>query len=180
MPRCAQLSSVFSRSQLLHFLVVGYEKLGRKLGVGTRVAAKMIRQRARNGTSAAPSPSPATARPSSAASQSAARVERPPAPRRIDPRTATRNVTRGVARGSRGFGRGFWTPFAHASRALWHEITGVFFAIFAIFFGQGLWHHRDAWRSGPEHTHFIIYLVITLLFIYFSISAFVTSRRSQR
>lgn len=131
----------------------------------------MLRDRAQNAS--ANSKGNAAAKASSAES-------RPPVRRisQVDPRTATRNVTRGVFRGSRGFGRGFWKPFTHAVRALWHEITGVFFAIFAIFFGQHMWRLRHSWKSGPEHSHFIIYFVITLVLVYFSISAFVSSRRS--
>ncbi len=140
----------------------------------------MLRERTRK----AASPAEAKARvvtPSAAtAAQREPRVEQRQQVKRVDPRVVTRKVSRGVVQGSRGFGRGFWKPFAHAVRALWHEITGVFFALFAVFFGQGTWRHRDAWRSGPDHTHFVIYFVITLVFIYFSVSAFVSSHHSSQ
>ncbi len=98
---------------------------------------------------------------------------------RIDPRTATRNATRGAIRGSRGFGRGFWKPFMRAVRALWHEVTGVFFAIFALFFAQSLWKVRSDWLTGPQHHRFLAYLIFLLVFGYFSIAAFVSSHRTQ-
>jgi hypothetical protein len=152
---------------------VEYVKLGRKLGIGTRIAAKILRDRTQNASS--------TVRAEvSPVAQRQERVERIQAEKETDPRVFTRNVTRGVAQGSRGFGRAFWKPFAHAIGALWHEITGVFFALFALFFAQNMWRVRGAWMSGPEHEHFVIYLILTVLFVYFSISAFVSSRRSPR
>jgi hypothetical protein len=159
------------------FSVVEYVKLGRKLGIGTRVAAKILRERARN----APSPAPAKAPPVEARAPAGSAQSQPGrSAKRIPPRAAARNVTRGVVRGSRGFGRGFWNPFAHATRALWHEVTGVFFAIFALFFGQSMWRVRGDWQSGPQHHRFAAYLIFTLVFGYFSVTAFVHSRRSQR
>jgi hypothetical protein len=71
----------------------------------------------------------------------------------------------------------FWKRLAHAGRMLWHEVTGVFFALFALFFAQGVWHARAAWHQGAEHQHFLLYLAMTALFAYFSISSFVRSRR---
>jgi hypothetical protein len=87
-------------------------------------------------------------------------------------------LVRKAAQGGRGFGRAFWKPFSAAGRALWHEVTGLFFALFALFFAQGLWHLRNDWRFGPEHRHFVIDLAMTVVFLYFSISAFVRSRRA--
>jgi hypothetical protein len=88
------------------------------------------------------------------------------------------NLVGKAAQGGRGFGRAFWKPISAAGRALWHEVTGLFFALFALFFAQGLWRLRHAWRFGPEHRHFEIDLVMTVVFLYFSISAFVRSRRT--
>ncbi len=154
------------------FPVVGYVNLGRKLGIGTRVAAKMLRDRVQNASSNAKG---------NASAKTPAVESRPPVKRisQVDPRAATRNVTRGVVRGSRGFGRGFWKPFTCAVRALWHEITGVFFAIFALFFAQSLWRVRGDWQAGPQHHRFAAYLIFTLVFAYFSVTAFGSSRRSQ-
>ncbi|MEO6966187.1 MAG: hypothetical protein ABI076_09885 [Acidobacteriaceae bacterium] len=90
------------------------------------------------------------------------------------------DVARRAARGGRGFGRGFWSAFAHAGRALWYEVTGVFFTIFALFFVQGVWRLRESWQSGPDHQHFYIYLALAIVFIYFSVSAFVRAHRMPR
>ncbi|HEY5253446.1 MAG TPA: hypothetical protein VIJ53_02250 [Acidobacteriaceae bacterium] len=152
-----------------------YVNLGRKLGIGTRIAAKILRDRTQKAGSAAGTKAPVTVKPPVAQKQPRAQAEKGPAKKQIDTRAATRNLTRGVAHG----GRSFWKPFARVVHALWHEVTGVFFAIFALFFAQNLWRVRNAWKFGPEHHHFIIYLVFTLVFAYFSITAFVTSRRPK-
>jgi hypothetical protein len=159
------------------FSVVEYVNLGRKLGIGTRVAAKILRERAQKASSSAPTKAPAVEvqEPTRSEPRQTARPRR-----QTDPRVATRNVTRGVARGSVGFGRGVWKPFAHAFRALWHEVTGVFFAIFALFFAQSLWRVRGDWQSGPQHHRFAACLIFMLVFAYFSIMAFVHSRRTQQ
>ena len=70
-------------------------------------------------------------------------------------------------------------PVREASRALWHELTGSFFALFAFSFGVGVWHTRaDAWSSIPMERHrFIAFCVMTLLFGYFSVSSFVRARK---
>jgi hypothetical protein len=133
------------------FSVVEYVKLGRKLGRGTRIAARVLHGQAQGAVVAARAKAPAI---------------------QAQGRTLTR--------AGRGFGQGFWKPFAKAVRALWHEVTGLFFGLFALFFGQGLWRVRYAWASGPEHRHFEVYLVVTLLFGYFSLSSFVRSRRHSR
>ena len=156
------------------FSVVEYVKLGRKLGIGTRVAAKILRERARNAQSGPAKAPLVDARPPAGPTQS----QPGRAAKQTNPRATARNVTRGVVRGSRGFGRAFWNPFAHATRALWHEVTGVFFAIFALFFGQSMWRVRGDWQSGPQHHRFAAYLIFTLVFAYFSVAAFVRSRRS--
>jgi F0F1-type ATP synthase assembly protein I len=55
-------------------------------------------------------------------------------------------------------------------------VTGVFFAIFALFFAQNAWRMRSAWRAGEEHRHFLIYLLLLLVFAYFSATAFWNGR----
>jgi hypothetical protein len=141
---------------------VSYQKLGRKLGVGTRVAAKMLRERTQT-----PAVAPAS---------------RPAGAGRAQPTTGkassrqAREVGRRAARGSAGFTRAVWTPFRHAAGTLWHQVTGVFFAIFALFFAQNAWRMRSAWRAGAEHRHFVIYLLLLLVFAYFSATAFWSGR----
>ena len=46
---------------------------------------------------------------------------------------------RGLKEGSKRFGEAAWGPLAKASGALWLELTGVFFGIFAVFAANGAW-----------------------------------------
>lgn len=82
-----------------------------------------------------------------------------------------------VATQGKRAGRSFGKRLAHAGRTLWHEVMGVFFAFFALFFIQGMWRARADYRQGPEHPHFLLFLALTILFVYFSISSFVRSRQ---
>jgi hypothetical protein len=165
--------------RLLHFFCVDKVRLGRRLGIGTRLAAKALREQAQNVGSVgnASSAAPVTQK---RAAPTPPRVESKPRPvttRSADP---SGNLARKAAQGGRGFGKAFWKPFSAAGRALWHEVTGLFFALFALFFAQGLWRLRRGWGFGPEHRHFVIDLVMTVVFLYFSISAFVRSRRTPQ
>jgi hypothetical protein len=127
------------------------DRFGRKLGVGVRVASGMLRGRA---------------------SQAADSM------RQEAPAYAERG--RSAARGAKKFGQSIWGPFAHASGVLWLEVTGLFFAIFAIFFAQNAYKLRHAWQSGADHQRFILYCVVTLLFCYFTFSSFYRARRKER
>ena len=144
-------------------------RFGRKLGIGVRVASRMVKERAaqaNNATAAtpqaAPPPRPATPPP-------------PPAPKKniVEP-------ARRVGEGTRRFGKAFIGPLAHVSGTLWLEITGLFFALFAAFFGQTAWKIRASVLHGPEQAHFLLYAVATLIFLYFSISSFVKAARRGR
>jgi len=84
--------------------------------------------------------------------------------------------SRVVAAKGRQASQSFWKRLAHAGRMLWHEVTGVFFALFALFFAQGVWRARADWHQGAEHAHFELYLAMAALFAYFSVSSFVRSR----
>jgi hypothetical protein len=152
-------------------------RLGRRLGIGTRLAAKVLRQQASNVASArnASSASPATRRGPDPAETKEKSKPQPVQARRVVP---SRDIVRKATQGGRGFGRAFWKPFSAAGRALWHEVTGLFFALFALFFAQSVWRLRHDWRFGPEHRHFEIDLIMAVVFLYFSISAFVRSRRT--
>ena len=145
--------------------------IGRALGIGTRLAAQRILP-----------PAPPPPSPEQQQQRSRQRVRTGEAlgqQTRIASQQAVRG-TRNVARGGRNFGRAVWNPFAHASSILWLEITGMFFAMFALLFAQHLWTIRSSYRSGPEHTHFLMYAGFTTLFLYFALSSFAKARRRTR
>ena len=126
-------------------------KVGRTVGVGTRLIARLVRHKARQG---------------------AEHVEKQ-AP-------VYKERGRRLGDGSRRFGLSLWRPFAHASRMLWLEITGLFFALFTLFFAGNLWKLRANWQSGAAHHRFVLYAIITLVFAYFTVSSFLRAARQSR
>jgi hypothetical protein len=146
-------------------------RFGRKLGIGVRVASRMVKERAAQANNAAAST------PQAAPSQATTSRPAPPPP---TPKKSLVEPARRVGEGTRRFGQAFWEPLKHVSATLWLEITGLFFALFAIFFGQNAWNTRTSVLHGPEQAHFLLYAVATLIFLYFSISSFVKAARRGR
>ena len=170
------------------------KKVGRALGIGVRVASNMVRQRVAQAgeTPSAPiapeiaSPEPApgpfsttngrttVGRPASSAksgSRPGASAQKPPS---LGMRAGTAN------RGLKAFGQAFLGPFTHAGSILWLEITGMFFALFALFFVQNVYRVRAAWRQGPDHAHLLLYVLLAAAFGWFSISSFTRAYRKSR
>ncbi|HEY0309445.1 MAG TPA: hypothetical protein VGB94_14880 [Acidobacteriaceae bacterium] len=156
-------------------------RFGRALGKSARAAARGLYE----AVDAASSPNPNPARPvPPAASQS--------------PRSTVQQSVKTVAQGAAAYtrqkkavageagrlGRSLLAPFARAGKALWLEVTGTFYAIFAAFFVNYAWRLRGALRStavnSVDHQHFLAALVAAAVFLYFTITAFVRARRIQR
>lgn len=141
-------------------------RFGRKLGIGVRVASRMVKERAASATPTQSTPPPATP---------------PPAPAPKSPTRSYVEPARRVGEGTRRFSKAFVGPLAHVSRTLWFEITGLLFALFALFFAQNAWKLRGALhQQGPDHTRFLLYCAVTLIFLYFSGSSFWKSARATR
>jgi predicted anti-sigma-YlaC factor YlaD len=130
------------------------DRVGRKLGVGMRVASGMLRERATQATE----------------------TVRQDAPIYVE---HSKNAIAGTKKGAKRFGEAVWGPFVHAGGVLWLEITGLFFALFGLFFAQGVYRLRADWRTGPNHERLLIYAVVALIFFYFSASSFYRARRKQ-
>ena len=83
-----------------------------------------------------------------------------------------------VAPAARAAAAGITTPLRKASRALWHELTGSFFALFAFSFAAGAWHTRAEALSAIPNDRYRFYAFggFALLFAYFSISSFLHAR----
>src|SRR5271170_7568297 len=123
---------------------MGAETAGRKLGIGLRLAAKAARKRAgQAGALPTPSPIKTQAIPATAAQAT--------------------SKAKAIAQGTKRFGEAVWGPMAHTGSVLWLEITGLFFALFAAFFGQNVYRLREAWQGGPNHIHFLVYSALTTL-----------------
>jgi hypothetical protein len=143
------------------------KKVGRTLGIGVRVASNMLRERVERATAAHSGPVEAgNGRPAAPA--------RPLAGIKIDSKVA------GAKRGAKAFGQAFLGPFTHAGSILWLEITGLFFALFALFFVQSVYRVRGAWKQGPEHTHLLLYVVLAFGFAWFSVSSFSRAYRKSK
>jgi hypothetical protein len=143
------------------------KKVGRTLGIGVRVASNMLRERVERAAAAHSAPAEAgIGRPAAAA--------RPRASIKIDSKVAT------AKRGAKAFGQALLGPFTHAGSVLWLEITGLFFALFALFFVQNVYRVRTAWRQGPEHPHLLLYVVLAFAFAWFSVSSFSRAYRKSK
>jgi hypothetical protein len=140
------------------------KKVGRTLGIGVRVASNMLRERVERAAAAHPRPAqPGNGRPVAAG---------PAIP--IANRVAT------AKRGAKAFGQAFLGPFTHAGSVLWLEITGLFFALFALFFAQSVYRLHAAWRQGLEHTHLLLYCALAVAFAWFSVSSFLRAYRKSK
>jgi hypothetical protein len=127
------------------------ERVGRKVGVGVRVASGMLRDRA-------------TQTAHSMQQQAPAYAER----------------ARSVKREGKRFGQSIWGPFVHAGSVLWLEVTGLFFGLFCFYFAQNAFKLRHEWQAGPAHGKFLVYCVITAVFLYFAVSSFSSARRKEK
>ncbi len=126
-------------------------RIGRTVGVGTRLLTRLVRRKAQQGADHIEKQAP-----------------------------VYKERGRRLGDGSRRFGLSIWRPFAHASRMLWLEITGLFFGLFTLFFAGNLWQLRANWQSGPAHQRFVLYAAITLVFAYFTVSSFLRAARQSR
>jgi hypothetical protein len=143
------------------------KKVGRTLGIGVRVASNMLRERVEK----------ASAAHSASVEAGNGRPATPAPPRakiKMDSRVA------GAKRGAKAFGQAFLGPFTHAGSILWLEITGLFFALFAVFFVQNVYRVRGSWNQGPEHTHLLLYIALAVGFAWFSVSSFTRAYRKSK
>jgi len=89
----------------------------------------------------------------------------------------------GLKRGGKRFGDAVWAPMVKLSRALWLELTGVFFGIFALTAAGAAWKVRagmHAAADASEHEHFLWAVVMAAVFGYFCVSSFVSANRKGR
>jgi hypothetical protein len=92
-----------------------------------------------------------------------------------------RQTGRGLKEGGKRFGEAAWGPFVKLSGALWLELTGVFFGIFAVSAGGNAWRMRSALHGTAEnhdaHVRLLIAAAMTAVFGYFCVSSFVKANR---
>ena len=145
------------------------QTIGRALGIGMRVAGRVVGQRIAESAQAAASPQVAANpqthsipnTPVQASSRAAAR-----------PRVQAGGVVKGVG--------GFLRPFGRVGRIVWLEVTGVFFLLPVVAFTPNLWRMRASWAHGPDHNMFLITTGVVLLFLYLGVTSFWRARRKER
>jgi hypothetical protein len=164
-------------------------RFGRALGIGARVAAKTLATAVDAATSPNPSAAgktkdgaeaPATDPPLAAGKAQSSRVRQQAAKTTAQ----VRQTSAGLKEGSKRFRESVGGPLARLSVALWLELTGVFFGIFAVFATGGAWKLRGAlWGTGANHDargRFLGAVLMAAVFGYFCVSSFVKANRRSR
>jgi hypothetical protein len=145
------------------------QTIGRVLGIGIRVVGRMAGQRMAESAQAA-----------AAASGNGSPGQPVTIEGKLPSRTASRVSARtaGAATGSvaRGVG-GFLRPFRRVGNVLFLEMVGAFFLLFAVLFGNWAWRMRAQAMHGPEHSRFLVYAAMMLVFLYLGGSSFWRARR---
>jgi hypothetical protein len=85
---------------------------------------------------------------------------------------------RRLARGAGRFGSALVRPFAHATGVLTLQITGVFFALFTVFFTLHAWQVFKA--AGVHDRHVLVYAAFAVLFAWFTMTSFWRARVKQK
>jgi hypothetical protein len=161
-------------------------RLGRILGIGVRVAADKLRERTAQASPpaqrpAAPQPAPPapgpkspSTRPSTGAKISSAEPFRSSPPKITSPSDGPRRLARGAGR----FTLTLFRPFAHATGILILQVTGLFFAFFAV--GFSVYSFKLYKVAGWRDHHLPLYAAFAILFAWFAVSSFWRASRRQK
>jgi hypothetical protein len=156
-------------------------RLGRALGYGARHATKTLI----SAVDAATAPNPSAGTSQRAAEPTPAKTTPQPSPiaQVAEAYRTVAEVKKNARTHARGLGQSVLTPVKRFSSVLWLEVTGTFFALFALFLAQGVWRLRNSFKASPitpEAHKAYFYLAVFLVFAYFSVSSFVRASRRQR
>jgi hypothetical protein len=158
-------------------------RFGRALGIGARLAAKTAAKTMVSAMDAATAPNP------SAETNKADTAQVPgarPAMKEHAARTTAQvmQTGQGLKEGGRRFNEAFSGRVIRLSGALWLELTGVFFGIFALSAGLGAWRMRAGLHqtaANPDaHSRFLVAILMTGVFGYFCVSSFIKANRRTR
>jgi hypothetical protein len=140
-------------------------KLGRALGYGARHAAKTMAQT----LDAATSPDPRVRKP---AAETVAQVV-----------NVAQQVHRAKQEAKKQAKSAVMAPVRKFSSVVWLQVTGCFFALFAVTMaGAIIRHHTDfaqGWQTVAGRNLYF-YVAALVIFGYFSISNFVRAKRRER
>jgi hypothetical protein len=160
-------------------------RFGRALGFGVRAAAKTLVTAADAATT--PNPTAATKETPAVGSATAGNAKvsgvRPEA-RTPQTTSQMRQAGQGLKEGGKRFGEAMGGRVVRLSGALWLELTGVFFGIFAFSAAAGSWRMHAALHetagNHDAHVRFLISVVMAAVFGYFCVSSFVKANRMSR
>ena len=145
-------------------------EIGKKLGIGVRVAGRIAQQRAQERAQE-------SARAKAQSQNTGTSVQSAPV---LDYTGKVREISKNSNRFARAAGRGvggFLRPFGRVGGILWLEMTGFFFGLFALYFAVDLWRTRLSYATGPQHSRFLIAATLTVIFSYLSVSSFWRANR---
>jgi hypothetical protein len=144
-------------------------RLGRALGYGARHAAKTLVSAVDAATSADPNPRPSG---NTGGVHPVAQVAE-----------AVRQVSQAKAHAKAEVKRSVLGPLKTFSSVVWLQVTGTFFALFALVMGGAVWAHREDWRLGlgsRPGQKMVFYFAVFLVFAWFTVSNFVRANRRQK
>jgi hypothetical protein len=172
-------------------------RFGRALGIGARAAAKTLMTAVDAATSPNPSAvakakqnagaaSTAATASGAASAQASGKAEASGFGLGQAARTTAqvRQTGQGLKQGSKQFGEAVGGRLVRLSGALWLELTGVFFGIFAAFAVGGAWKMRAALHetaaNHDAHGRLLVSAAMAAVFGYFCVSSFVKANRRSR
>ena len=153
-------------------MAVDYEGTGRKLGIGMKVAGRMMRRRMEGAGNQEKPAAGSQAKPPGGEQGKPAQYARG-----AEAGKAAARGAKAARAGGKRFGEAVWGPFTRAGHVLWLEVTGVFFGLFALFFLSEAWRLRAGLHGGAQQSHFWIFVAMGVVFVYFCVSSFVGARK---
>jgi hypothetical protein len=162
----------------IRLVCMNAERMGRALGRGVRAAGKTLVEVVEaaaapadaSSTSSGTGPDPVLRQPAlravAGSATPAASGQRQAPGRQKSSRTGSLR-TGSLLRGGKRFGQTLWSPAARAGGVLWYEVTGSFFALFALAAGVEVWRHRldllAATRSGASPAAGKVWFAVAML-----------------
>ena len=159
-------------------------RLGRVLGIGTRLAAKTLVQAVDAATAPNPAARGTTSRPMAEAPTRVASAGERLGETTRRAKAQAQQTQAGVKRGGKKFGEAVWGPFVRLSGVLWLELTGVFFGLFLVTAAVNTWKLRgnlhETTVNHDAHLRLLWSVVMAGVFGYFCVSSFVRARRREK
>lgn len=143
--------------------------IGRALGIGVRVAGRIVGQRVESASSRSQS-LPAQSSPFPGAAPT------------VSPRPASQAAGQFASQTARGVSQGvggFLRPFRRVGGILWLEVTGVLFLLPAVVFAPTLWRSGMDYAHTTDHKTFWTSALVVFVFLYLGVTSFWRARRRQ-